>query len=34
MMDLTGDRILVTAHQEYASQVPEQVKFGVRVITE
>ena len=29
-----GARILVVTHQESASQVPEQVTFGVRVITE
>ena len=28
------DRILVVTYQEHASQVPEQVTFGVRVITE
>lgn len=28
-----GDRLLVVAHEEHASQVPEQVLFGVRVIT-
>jgi hypothetical protein len=29
-----GDRVLVVAHQEHASQVADQVLFGVRVITE
>ena len=29
-----GDRILVVTYQEHASQVTEQVTFGVRVITE
>jgi hypothetical protein len=29
-----GDRILVVTHQEHASQVTEQVTFGVCVITE
>jgi hypothetical protein len=29
-----GDRVLVVAHQEHASQVMGQVLFGVRVITE
>ena len=29
-----GARILVVTHQESASQVLEQVTFGVRVITE
>ena len=28
-----GDCILVVTHQEHASQVTEQVTFGVRVIT-
>jgi hypothetical protein len=28
------DRVLVVAHQEHASQVTDQVLFGVRVITE
>jgi len=31
---LLRDCILVVAHQEHASQVTDQVPFGVRVITE